>query len=149
MSCIKTDLIQKYIDKAASEKEIDTVGKHLVVCRECTTRLNELQHRADEVKKALNILVSDEVAIPGFIAPMGISKTLETTKTKRYVLSLFAASVLICVVVAVIFNLKTLTQQQIVVVHTVAREINANQTVTKQQMVINIIDANGKVTTSP
>ena len=149
MSCIKTDLIQKYIDKAASEKEIDTVGKHMAVCRECTTRLNELQHCADEVKKALNILVCDEVTIPVFIAPTGISKTLETTKTKRYVLSLFAASVLICVVVAVIFNLKTRTQQQVVVVHTVAREINANQTVTKQQMVINIIDANGKVTTSP
>jgi hypothetical protein len=149
MSCIKTDLIQKYIDKAASEKETGTVRKHMAVCRECTARLNELQHRADEVKKALNILVCDEGVIPVFTAPVGISKTLETTRTKRYVLSLIAASVLICVVVAVMFNLETPTRQQIVFVHTVDREINANQTVTKQQMVINIIDTNGKVTTYP
>jgi hypothetical protein len=149
MNCIKTDLIQKYIDKAASEKEIDTIRKHMALCRECITRLNELQHRADEIKKALNILVSDQVAVPGFIAPTGISKSLGATRMRRYVLSLFAASVLICVVVAVMFNLKTRTRKQIIVLHTVTREINANQTVTKQQIVINIIDANGKVTTYP
>jgi len=149
MSCIKKDLIQKYIDKSASEKEIDTVGKHIAVCRECTARLAELQHRSEEVKKALNILVSDEVAIPGFVAPPGISETLEAKRIKRYVISLSAASVLICVVMAVLLNLNLRPQKQIVVVHTVDREINANQTAAKQQMVINIIDANGKVTSSP
>ncbi|MCX6244272.1 MAG: zf-HC2 domain-containing protein [Bacteroidetes bacterium] len=149
MSCIKTDLIQKYIDKAGTEKETDTVRKHIAVCRECNARLTELQHRADEVKKALNILVSDEVAIPGFIEPVGISKTPETTRIKKYVISLAAASVLICIGMAVMFNLKTPKRQQIVVVHTVDREINANQTAAKQKMEINIIDVNGKVTSYP
>jgi hypothetical protein len=149
MNCIKMDLIQKYIDKAASEKEIDTVRKHLAVCRECTARLTAVQQRADVVKKALNILSDDEIPIPGFITPVGISKTLEAPRMNRYVVNLFAASVMICVVIAVIFTMKTKTQQQLVVVHTVGREINANQTVAKQQMVINIIDANGKITTYP
>ena len=149
MSCIKTELIQKYIDKAASAKETETVGKHLAVCRECTARLAEMQRRAGEVKKALNILAGDEVAIPGFIAPVGISKTSETAGIKRYVFALLAASALIFAVMTVVFKLETRTSQQIVVVHPAGREINANQTVTKQQMVINIIDANGKVTAYP
>ncbi|MEI7725951.1 MAG: hypothetical protein WCK09_12660 [Bacteroidota bacterium] len=149
MSCIKTDLIQKYIDKAASEKEIEIVDKHITVCRECADRLTELQRRSDVVKKALNILIGDDVSIPGFIAPVGILKTPETKRRKRYVISLVAASAMIFAVMAVVFKLETRSSPQIVVVHTVDREINANQTAAKQQMVINIIDANGKVTSYP
>ena len=146
MSCIKKELFQRYIDKAASGKETEAIGNHLAVCRECTTRLTELQHSADEVKKALNILVSDEVTIPGFIAPVRIPKVPEATRVKRHALSLIAASVLICIVLAVMFAMKTPARQQIVVMHTVDREINANLTVAKQQLVINVIDANMKVT---
>ncbi len=149
MNCIKTDLIQKYIDRAATVKEADTVEKHIAVCRECSARLTELRHRADEVKKALNILVNNEVSIPGFIASVGKTKTREAKRIKRYVFSLFAASVLIFLVMAIVITLNTRTQQQMVVVHTVDREINANHTVTEQLVEINIIDANGKVTTSP
>ena len=149
MSCIKTELIQKYIDKAASEKEVETVEKHLAVCEECTNRITILQHRADGVKKALNILGRNEVAIPGFIAPTRISKSPEAIRLKRSALRLLAASVLICLILAVLFTRKAPARQEIVAVHTNDREINANQTVTKQEMVINIIDADSKVTSYP
>ncbi|MEI6682139.1 MAG: hypothetical protein WCO44_05905 [Bacteroidota bacterium] len=149
MSCIKPVVIRKYIDKAASAKEIETVVKHLAACRECAARVNELQRQAELVKNTMNILAEDEVAVPGFIAPVRISRSLAAPRRNRYALSFMAASVLLCLVMAVVFTLRTPAQQQIVVVHTADREINANQTVTKQQMVINVIDANRKVTSYP
>ncbi|MEI7662611.1 MAG: hypothetical protein WCK34_10445 [Bacteroidota bacterium] len=146
MSCIKKEVFQRCIDSAASEEETEAARKHLAVCRECTDQLAALQHRSDEVKKALNILVSEEVPIPGFIAPARIPNVLAATRLRRYALSLVAASVLAGIVLAVVFTVKTPARQQIVVMHTVDREINANQTITKQQLVINVIDANMKVT---
>jgi|GEM_PF-3883897 len=149
MSCIKPALIRKYIDKAASAKETETVVNHLAACRECTARFNDLQRQAKRVKNAMNILPGDDIAVPAFIAPLRISKRPAPRRRNRYIIRIVAASVLICLVMAVMFTPKTPAQQQIVVVHTADREINANQTVTKQQLVINIIDANRQVTTYP
>ncbi len=149
MRCIKTDLILKYMDKAATEKEAASVEKHLAVCRECTSRLTEMQQRGEAVREALNLLVGEDVAVPAFFAPAGIPESMAAKRRKIYVLGFVATSVLICLVITVMFTLKTPSQRQIIVVQTVDREINANQTVTKQQMVINIIDDDRKVTSSP
>jgi anti-sigma factor RsiW len=149
MSCIKAELIQKYIDKAASDAEIAMVDRHLTVCPGCSARVTELQRRSEKVRKALNLLVNDDIAVPGFIAPPGRSKIREVMQRKKLILRLSAASVLICVFLAVMFTLKTRTTQRIVAVHSVDREIDANRTITQQPMVINVIDADGKVTQLP
>ena len=149
MNCIKSELIQKYIDKAASDTEIARIEKHLTVCPGCNARLAEFQRRSEKVRTALNLLVNHDIAVPRFIAPLGISKNREVIPRKRLILSLSAASVLIFVFLAVMFSLKTQTRQQIVIMRTVDREIDANRTITQQPMVINVIDADGKVTQLP
>jgi anti-sigma factor RsiW len=149
MSCIKTELIRKYIDREASGQEIAVVEKHLAVCPECTARLTRMQRHSGQVKKALDLLVNEDVSVPGFIAPVQRTKIREVSQRKILIFSLSAACALICIVTVALFSLKIRTPQQIVVVPSVDREINANLTVTQQQMVINVIDANGKVTEFP
>ncbi|MGA3013736.1 MAG: hypothetical protein ABSD71_06845 [Bacteroidales bacterium] len=149
MNCIKQELIQKIIDKVASEEEIVKVETHLTVCPKCTSRLAEMQHRSYRIKEAMNLLVSDDIAVPGFIKPRKTLRIREETQRKKLIFSLSAACVLICIVMVILFQSKTPPQQEIVVIHSCDQEINANKPVTQQQMVIQIIDNGGKITEYP
>jgi predicted anti-sigma-YlaC factor YlaD len=149
MNCIKSELIQKYIDKAASEEEMVMVKTHLAICPECTAQLTEMHQRSERIKKAMNLLVSDDKTVPGFIKPMKSLQIREVTQRKRLISSLSAACVLICIVMVILFSSKTRPQQEIVVIHSCDQEINANKTVTQQEMEIQVIDNDGKITQYP
>ena len=149
MNCIKPELIQKYIDKAASEEEIVIVKTHLTVCQKCTARLTEMQHRSERIKKAMNLLACEDITIPGFIKPRTSLRIRAVTQRKRLIFSLSAACVLICIVMVILFYQKPQPQQEIVVIHSCDQEINANKTVTQQEMVIQVIGNDGKITEYP
>jgi anti-sigma factor RsiW len=149
MNCIKTELIQKYIDQAASRKEINWVRKHLEVCPECNTRLTEIQLRSDRINKVINLLVDENLAVPQFIAPSKPLRIRQETQRKRLILSLSAACILICIVTSIFFHWRTQLQQEILIVQPIDREINANQTVTQQQLGIIVIEKDGKITQYP
>jgi anti-sigma factor RsiW len=148
MSCIKTELLRKYIDKEASHSETCLVEKHLAVCPECTARVAELQHLSCEIKKALDLLVSGEPVVPGFMVPV-VPVNTKTPWRSKLILGAAAASILACLVTGVIFHMKSQPAQQIITMSFTDREVDANHTVAQQQMLIKVIDANGKVSRYP
>ena len=149
MSYIKPELIQKYIDRATTEKENTGIEQHLAVCPECTSRVAEMEVRAKNIRNAMNLLAGEETAIPAFVTPREFAKTRTISQRRRLLYGLSAACALVLAVTAIVFNQTTRSPQNIVVVHSIDREIDANRTVTQQSMEINVIDADGKVTRYP
>jgi hypothetical protein len=149
MNCIREELIQKYVDKAASEAEIARIVTHLSGCPKCRGRVAAFQQRSEGIKKAINLLVPGNIDITGYQIPAGMPKTRRSTGRIRTIIGLSAAFVLILMLVTALLFLKPGPVQETIIIHTADAEIDANRTITQQPTVINIIDANGQITQIP
>ncbi len=144
MSCIKNEIIQKYIDGEATPKEVSLIQNHIITCEKCAVRIDEQHRLADGIKKAINLLAKDGKEIPEIVLPPNpIRKRFFTRKILIY--SISAACILFFVFILSNKN-EPKERHQVTIIHSLGQEVDANRPITKQQIIINVIDSNGEVT---
>src|SRR4030042_4613508 len=85
MSCIKDDLIQKYIDGEVSQEDAVQIKKHVAGCEKCSARVMQQQELAIAVKRALNKIAEDRSESPVFVVkPHPANKSHIRIKTIIY-----------------------------------------------------------------
>jgi hypothetical protein len=143
MSCIKNTIIQAYIDGELTPKEVSLIEKHLINCEKCTIKVKERQKLVLRIKEAGNILVGDQHQIPKLIiTSKPIKKHLITRQ--RIIYSISAACILIFIFIMFITKESENINQR-TIIYSLVPDVDANRPITKQQMIINVIDFNGNV----
>ena len=144
MTCIKDDIIQKYVDGETTPEEVAQIEKHIVNCEKCTEKVDNHLRLADGIKETLDLLLEDPVEIPEILATKSQSKK-RLIRGKKLIYSLSAA----CILIFVLFitqNKKHRIENEEIIVHSIDWEYDANRTISQQQLVISIIDLEGNVT---
>jgi predicted anti-sigma-YlaC factor YlaD len=144
MSCIKNDIIQKYIDGEATPKEVALIKKHIVNCEKCAVKVDNQQRLVAGIKKAINLLTVESKVIPKLVISPNYIKRRFLTR-KRFIYSISAACILMFVFVF-LHKKKPENHNQITIVYSLEPVVDANLPITKQQLVINVIDSKGNVT---
>lgn len=138
MKCIDEALLQKYIDGECTEKEKADIEKHFSNCPECRIRNAEKVKLSTEIKQALRFLNTQNTVIPNFQLP-----ATQSGKSRRlFIISLPAA----CILIFALFFTKNeieATQEELIVVESILREIDANLPASEQDFVIEVFDGNG------
>ena len=144
MRCLNRDIIQSYIDGEVTAKTVARIENHLATCGHCADEVNHHRKLAGRVKYALNLYAeSSPEAIKG-VMPTEQSKNRFLT-TKKLICFAVAACILAFILV---INRKKNTEflPEITTMPGFATEIDANRPVSKQPLVIIIIDSEGNVT---
>ena len=146
MNCIKKERIQKYIDGETTPRETARVNEHAKACEQCTWQINHQRKLATEIKRAVNLLAEEPMAIPMLRKTDATAVNTQFLTRRRIIYSISAACILVfCIVICRKEN-ESVTRNQVTVVHCLSSEIDANRPITEQPIVINVIDASGKVT---
>lgn len=145
MSCIKNEMVQKYIDGEARPEEVARVECHIAGCETCATKVNRQRKLVSGIRKVMNPDREFKMETPAFDTHIIPSrKTVYTIKRLIYELS--AACLLVFILIVSQNKLSNLKTEITTITPGFAVEIDANQPVTKQNMVITIIDPEGTVT---
>ena len=141
MKCIKISLIQKYIDGEASSKEIVSIKNHLANCKICATKINHRKSLALGIKRAINNKTFDVKVLPTF---KGIDQSFKRkTISRKEILYMLSAA---CVIgIAIFIFKKPRPEHKASIIYTIGNEIDANKPVSKQQMIIQVIDEKGTI----
>jgi hypothetical protein len=144
MICIKPELIQKYIDKETTATERVFVEEHLKHCDACRQKVDARRKFSQLVVNSVNNMVNYGATIPTFV-PVRKTPASKLFAKRRIIYGLSAACVLLLIMFTVI---KTRTRESwhVNIVNTISPEVDANKPITKQNMIINIIDQEGNVT---
>ena len=143
MICINDDLIQKYIDGEASQIEVTSISKHISSCQLCAAKIDNQRDMANRIRTAINLLAEDVIEIPKFIPP-NQRKKINDIKLKRLIYILTAA----CILFFVLFitqNEQREAEEEIIIFNNFEWDYDANRTISQQNMTINVIDADGKI----
>jgi len=143
MKCINDELIQKYIDGEASTQEAGQIEKHIAGCSICARKIEEQRTFAGAIKRNINNMGRQPVIIPEFITPVTQKRRLNI---KYYIYAVSAA----CAIFLIIFlfhdrNKNRNENKEIRVIYSLEGDYDANRTVSQQEMVIMMIDSNGKI----
>jgi predicted anti-sigma-YlaC factor YlaD len=145
MSCIKNEIVQKYIDGEASPDEVARVEYHIAGCETCAAKVNSQRKLVSGIKKVMNPDREFNMETPAFDTnTFPPRKTVYTIKRLAYELS--AACLLVITLIVSQNKLSNLKTEITTITPGFAEEIDANQPVTKQNMVITIIGPDGSVT---
>ena len=143
MSCITNELIQKYIDGETNLEEHVSVKDHLANCEFCEKKLIAQQNRVIDIKKTLNLLSENTIEIPPMILPLQVNRRRLVLK-RRLIYALSAACVLLFFVMIFPTN-RDLKKNEITMLHAFDEDFDANLPISKQKMIINVVDPTGKV----
>lgn len=142
MNCIDDELIQRYIDGEANLQEAEFVEKHVVHCSKCARDIEEQREFSTAIKRNIACLDIQPVMIPAFVAPVARKHKL-SIKIRHY---LYAASAA-CVLFLIIFLIpKRTVAKEVQLIYCFEGDFDSNQPVSKQEMVIRMIDPDGNVT---
>jgi uncharacterized membrane protein YvbJ len=141
MRCISDELIQKVVDKETSEKENSIIQSHITTCSKCAKKIKERKYAANRIKELIGSLNKNEIQLPKFQEPENQKKTIQI-HLKMVIAIVFAACVLIFFLV---FYQKPTDEIEYVYSYDVESVYNANLPLSKQEMVIEIIDSKGKL----
>ncbi len=142
MRCISDELIQKFVDKEASAKENSIVESHLSTCIKCAKKVEERRYAANRIKVLISSLNKHEIEVPVFQEPANQKKTLHI-QLKKFV---YVASAACLLVLFFIFHQKPKGEIEFMYTYDIENEYNANLPLSEQEMVIEIIDSEGKLT---
>lgn len=144
MSCIKDDLIQKYIDGEATKKEISLIEEHLTGCERCSEKVDHQRNLANRVKKEINLLTAGRIEIPAFISSPGpVKKNLSTDRRLIYI---FSAACILLFILFITHKKEPKIDNDIIVTQFYDWDnYNANQTLSQQPLVIHFFDSKGDV----
>ena len=144
MSCIKDDLIQKYIDGETTENEISLIEEHLVNCEECATKVGRQQKLASSIKKGINLLTTEKIVIPKIApAPGHTQKRLFTGRRIIYIIS--AACILLFILTLTHKKEMRLRNDIVFKQFYDWDNYDANRTISQQPLVINFYDRKGYI----
>jgi predicted anti-sigma-YlaC factor YlaD len=144
MNCIKTEVIQKYVDGELSRAEAALIEEHISGCQKCSAAVEQQRQLSDRIIKAVNLLAPAGKEIPPFAAPAGRRK-LVSGNIRKAVYYISAACVLL-VIMLIQFKKEPENSPQISIIHTISPEVDANKPFTRQEIVVYVIDENGNVT---
>ena len=144
MNCISNDIIQKYVDNEASSEEVKQVEQHISACEKCASKVAQQKQLALNVKDALDLLVEKETDIPAFKKPLNIQTKKHSRYIKRFIYSASAACLMLFFLLLLKSNRKY--EQPTLVMQTTTEDYDANQPLSKQNLVIEIIGSDGCVT---
>ena len=145
MKHIDSELIQKYIDKEASQEEVTCIDEHLSTCVVCRNVVDEQKNLAAEIRDVINLIGEEIVEIPVFNRPIKNRKVKRRRVMLRW--SLYAASAA-CILFLLIFILKPEKDTPIDSVtffHHTENEFDANRSILQQEIVVKMIDSEGNV----
>ncbi len=141
MSCINPELLQKYIDQETSEQERLLVKKHLANCEVCADKLQEKQAFSKHIKGLMQSMDAENVPIPSFEMPK-VKKVDLSLILKR--LAYVASVACLVLIVSVLLWDKQEEDTQLAYFYMIEDEYDANLPLSEQEMMIEIIDANGR-----
>jgi predicted anti-sigma-YlaC factor YlaD len=143
MKCIKTEKIQKYIDREISPEEAALIEEHISDCEKCATAVEQQKRFSNGIIKAINLIATDNKEIPSFVAPSGrLKKPFKTIK--RAAIFISAACILLFILLILPKKVPE-NQHQISIIHSIGPEVDANKPVTRQEIVFYVIDENGNI----
>jgi hypothetical protein len=143
MSCIKDDSLQRYMDGESDKKEISHISRHVENCSFCRERLKINQTRADAIKSTLNRVIPEIVETPLFVI-----STVPSFKNSTPVRVLFFDLAAACIIFLTFFLLPKNAYQKsddIFILPGFASDVDANRPASEQDMVMQIVDADGHV----
>lgn len=140
MRCISDEIIQKFVDKEASAKEVSIVQKHLSTCSICAKKVAERIHATNRIKELIGSHNISEIQVPPFQVPDLQKKTLYIHLKKIA----YIASAACLLILFLIFHQKPKDKVEFIYSYGLECEYNANLPLSEQEMVIEIIDSNGK-----
>lgn len=142
MTCIRPELIQKYIDNEASINEKDFVEEHLKHCGICHKKVESRKQFAQLVVKSINNMAKEYEYIPAFVPERNVSRI---HLKRKFIYGLSAAVVFLLIMLTILKN-PAQKPMHVNIVNAIGPEVDANKPVTQQDMVIKVIDQDGNVT---
>lgn len=142
MKCISEELIQKYIDNETTANEVVYINNHLSGCAKCAEKIEKYRESASNIHQLINLLDEKEIKVPGFKKPV-LQKKMINPKLKKIIYFSAAACILIFFL---ILSQKQKNDVEIIYSYDLESEFNANLPVSEQEMVIQKIDSEGKLT---
>lgn len=144
MSCISSEDIQIYIDGEATPTQSAMVKKHLLSCEKCAEKIILQQSLSAGVKKAIHLLTEDTVLIPLMAKPSRPIK--RKYATSRRLIYIFSAACLLFLVYLNIHKPVSESQNKTIIVSGTEWEVDANRPLSQQELILNVVDAEGNVT---
>lgn len=146
MNCIEPGLAQKYLDGETTEKENAMVGSHLRNCSSCNSMLGEMKKRSAGTRKALDLLALAEGTVPEFLPSANARKQSLPFSRKRILYSTAAALFLLLFFTGLIYTMIPKPVNKVIIVNSIGAGVDANRTAAHQDVVVSVIDQDGKVT---
>jgi len=144
MNCMHEEQIQQYLDNEYGAQEMEAIGQHLEKCSICRGALAQQRSRVLVVKQSLDLLVTQQPAIPEFTPQ---EKTYPKRKiTTKFLLPLaVAASLLLIVLLRPFFESDKQTANGQSAQFVVSEELDANKPVTEYPLTITIVSPDGSI----
>jgi predicted anti-sigma-YlaC factor YlaD len=144
MSCINDALIQKYVDGETNPEEVTLVENHISICKKCGLKIENQRKLAVSVKKAINLLAKDSIAIPEFTFPAkNIKRHSLTIRRFSYII---AAACILLFVILITKKKEFKNEDEILLEAGSAMYVDANRPASELPLVISIIDVKGNIT---
>ena len=122
MKCISDELIQKFIDKEASAREITFIMSHLATCNKCNKKAEDQRHASTRVKELVNSLNKNEIKVPIFQEAKSLRKTFQLPFKKI----VYFASAACLLILFLLLNQKSKDKVEFVYSYSIENEYNAN-----------------------
>lgn len=141
MKCISEEVIQKYIDKETNSAEDGYIRAHISECRKCTERIEFMRQSADRLKELIRLSDEENIEIPGFHKPV----QQKINSNRKYKKIIYVASAA-CILFLFLFIFQRQNDDiEYIYSYDLECEFNANLPASEQEMVIQIIDSEGKL----
>ena len=145
MKCISSEDIQWYIDGELTKEEDLKISHHVNVCSKCADQYNRQKRLADFVRNGINEPENSLQVIPEFKHPDKKEKQKRLSTRQKLIYSLSAASILLLIGLSITQNNKSQNQDEYIILQNIDDYYDANQPITDQTIVYNVIDPDGNV----
>jgi hypothetical protein len=145
MTCLQTELIQKYIDGEASSREIKQIEFHIGICSNCVEKIEARKQLIGHIKDVVGQRIGEQMQIPLFINPERHQCKTLMVPVRRMLYVVSAASVLVLIGLFVYRQHTKITPEQHLIGYRLDEFVDANRPITDQPMVVTITDADGNM----
>lgn len=143
MKCIKEDLIQKYMDGETTDRELTVIRKHISHCERCTEKIEAKERFSRQLKEAIRAIDVKKTDIPVLTLP----DQIKDRRTSTFRIALYVLSAACILLFALVFTLRQEQEpeEEIIFLYNPGWEYDANATLSEQEMIMGIIDAEGNM----
>lgn len=140
MSCIKREMIQKYIDEETTDTEIKMIESHILSCESCRLKLDERKQMIHLLLQSMETLVNKPIEIPALQLPHQLAK--KSFGIKKILFALSAASVFLLFLITH-HSTTTHNTKEVIIIHSIDEDVDANLPIYQQSVTINVINSQG------